>query len=221
MRPQLFGPLWAVVVILAALAVLASALPATSALADLDSDYVIPSWEVAPYPGAAPILLNGTAEQVYAKLLEMNPNYDDDWKNEDDTNIDIDIDIDNNTALDVELERREVEQDIHCWRDEGVQKKYLRSGIKYLRKVRGRPYLPPKKCSRVSCSYLSAIEWCNDREHDDFYLPSFNNIADGAQVILNICGKDSERIKGWLGHGDDKWRVNVFYLGEVAHHPWC
>jgi hypothetical protein len=25
------------------------------------------------------ITLNGTVEQVYAKLLELNPNYDEDW----------------------------------------------------------------------------------------------------------------------------------------------
>ncbi|KAL2799469.1 hypothetical protein BJX66DRAFT_332955 [Aspergillus keveii] len=166
MRPQLFDPLWALLVILAALAVMAPAFPTPSALADPESDYVIPSWEVVPYPGAAPILLNGTVEQVYAKLHEMNPNYDIDWENEDDSDIDIDVDIESNTALDLELERRE-------------------------------------------------------REHNDFYLPSFNNIADGAQVILNICGKDSKKIKGWLGHGDDKWRVNVFYLREVPNQGWC
>ncbi|KAL3489615.1 hypothetical protein BJX62DRAFT_238881 [Aspergillus germanicus] len=97
MRPQLFGPLWAALVILAALAVMASAFPTPSALADPESDYIIPSWEVAPYPGAAPILLNGTVEQVYAKLLEMNPNYDIDWVNENDTELDIEIDVDNNT----------------------------------------------------------------------------------------------------------------------------
>ncbi|KAJ0414340.1 hypothetical protein BJY00DRAFT_318905 [Aspergillus carlsbadensis] len=253
MRPQLFGPIWAMLVVLAALAAMGSAFPTPSALAGPESDYVIPSWEVAVYPGAAPIILNGTVEQVYAKLLEMNPNYDDDWKNADDIDVDIDIDFDTNTALDLELERcefeydihsdvevgvgvggdvdvdaeidfvsnaaldldlerREVEHDIHCFRSVGVQKKYLRSGIKYLRKVKGRPHLPPKKCGRVSCSYDSAIEWCNDREHDGFFLPSFNNIADGAQTILDICGKRSKAVKGWLGHGEDKWRVNVFFL---------
>jgi hypothetical protein len=45
----------------------------------------------------------------------MNPNYDMDWENEKDNEIDLDNDVDNNATLDLELKRREVEHDIHCW----------------------------------------------------------------------------------------------------------
>jgi hypothetical protein len=40
----------------------------------------------------------------------------------------------------------------------------IKEGVNYLRGVPGRPWLAagPGKCARVSCSWNSAIWWCND-----------------------------------------------------------
>lgn len=41
---------------------------------------------------------------------------------------------------------------------------HIKEGIDYLSKVSGKPRSAPGpgKCTRVSCSYLAAIWWCND-----------------------------------------------------------
>ncbi|KAL3464647.1 hypothetical protein BJX64DRAFT_286138 [Aspergillus heterothallicus] len=214
MRAQSTSAFWALIAILTLLAMVASALPALAPLgpATIKDEFVVPSWEVAPYPGATPIFLNGTVEQVYAKLLEINPNYDDDWNGET-----------MNGVVEPELETRDVDHKIECLRDIGPTQKFIKAGIRYLRKINGRPHLPAGECSRVSCSYNSAIYWCNDKDHDA-YLPSFNNIADGAQVILNICfntKNDWKRARGILHHPVGMWRTLVYdptWLQEEEHH---
>ncbi|KAL3456839.1 hypothetical protein BJX64DRAFT_293689 [Aspergillus heterothallicus] len=145
------------------------------------------------------LVLNGTVEEVYAQLTHINPNYDSDWadvSNPEDTNVD---------------DSRAMAYTLHCTPNLAVPGNYIKEGIKYLRKVRGKPKLGagPNKCKRVSCSYNSAIFWCND-DNKPRSLPSFNNIADGAQVILSKCGHDSskERFAGALHH-PDLWRAVV------------
>ncbi|KAL4786856.1 hypothetical protein BJX76DRAFT_364703 [Aspergillus varians] len=151
------------------------------------------SWEVEPYPGGPPVILNGTVQKVYARLIEINPSYDDDWKA---------------SRPEPELHARSPTQDVSCkapW-DAGLDA--IKSGIRYLRKVQGRPRLDGGTCSRVSCSYNSAITWCNDSKGQKI-LPSFNNIADGAQVIVNKCTRRTPNaVQGTLGHTDE-WRVIV------------
>lgn len=107
------------------------------------------SWEVAPFPGAPPITLNGTVEQVYAKLVQMNPNYDDDFK-------DIDPDLEPTVGFDKRADT------LMCEGEKTADTKHIKEGIKYLRKVKGSPHLSPWDCGRVSCSYYSGIVWCND-----------------------------------------------------------
>ncbi|KAJ0419777.1 hypothetical protein BJY00DRAFT_301978 [Aspergillus carlsbadensis] len=144
-------------------------------------------WEVSPSPGAAPVTLNGTVEQVYAKLLEINPNYDADW-----AGVDEDEDRKHLTC--------EAYLDAYQW--------HIKQGIKYLRKVKGKPSHGPGECGRVSCSGNSGIWWCNvDAKHTKV-LPSYNNIADGAQVILDNCKSAGDGVRGQLGH-DDRWTVVV------------
>ncbi|KAL3449387.1 hypothetical protein BJX65DRAFT_305950 [Aspergillus insuetus] len=93
---------------------------------------------------------------------------------------------------------------------------HIRSGIKYIRNRErdgdAAPSLSARSCKRVSCSYDVAIGWCNnsDRSRE---LPSWINIADGAQAILDACGKSKEYKTGFieaeLNHLDD-WRVRVY-----------
>ncbi|KAL2827680.1 hypothetical protein BJY01DRAFT_255602 [Aspergillus pseudoustus] len=145
------------------------------------------------------LILNGTAEAVYAQLKEINPNYDADWDGIGDSE---------NTDLD---DARTLDYTLHCTFHLAVPGNYIKQGIKYLRKVKGSPRLSagPNECGRVSCSYNAAIYWCND-DTKPRSLPSFNNIADGAQVILTYCGHDSskERFAGALHH-PDLWRAVV------------
>ncbi|KAL2813072.1 hypothetical protein BDW59DRAFT_167617 [Aspergillus cavernicola] len=61
-------------------------------------------------------------------------------------------------------------------------------GIMYLEDVDGRPTEGPGpgECSRVSCSWDSAIWWCNDTRETKS-LRSFNDIAIGVQAIWSEC----------------------------------
>ncbi|KAL3443774.1 hypothetical protein BJX65DRAFT_284770 [Aspergillus insuetus] len=154
---------------------------------------------VQAFVGGPEIVLNGTIEEVYAQLIEINPNYDADWEDVSD-------------SKDTELgDFHVMEYTLHCTFHLAVPGNYIKEGIKYLRKVKGHPRLGagPNKCDRVSCSYNAAIYWCND-DNKPRSLPSFNNIADGAQVIFRECGHDDvrERFAGALHH-PDLWRAVV------------
>ncbi|KAL2783476.1 hypothetical protein BJX66DRAFT_318479 [Aspergillus keveii] len=70
-----------------------------------------------------------------------------------------------------------------------------------------RPYLGPKKCATVACARGAAITWCNDNDYEKL-LPSWHNVADGAQVILDKCAMNSGDVRGTLDH-NDYWRVVV------------
>ncbi|KAL4783087.1 hypothetical protein BJX76DRAFT_269336 [Aspergillus varians] len=163
------------------------------------------SWEIEPSPGAPPITLNGTVETVYAKLKEINPNYDEDWK---------------------DVKKREAEQgssildkriahDVECFfrPHYGVHDKTVLKNIEKLRDVTGTVELPggPNRCARVSCVDKGAIFWCND---DSKKLPSYNNLADGVMIILDHCkgridpNSGKKFAAGQLNH-NDKWRVGL------------
>lgn len=109
------------------------------------------SWKVATHPGAPPITLTGTAEQVYAKLVEINPNYDDDFKN-----IEPELELEPTGSLD---KRKDT---LVCEGERYAATNRIQEGISYLRKVKGETQLSPYDCGRVSCSWHSAIVWCND-----------------------------------------------------------
>ncbi|GAB1205198.1 hypothetical protein APSETT445_003869 [Aspergillus pseudonomiae] len=170
-----------------------------------------PSWEVETTPGGPKMILNGTVQQVHAQLLEINPNYDDEF-----------------AAV---LEKRETtvldkRDDIKCNNWPKARRGDIEAGIKHLRGVSGQPSNGPGpgNCGRVSCSWGAAIWWCNDVslvasciqalyshfEQNTFtkVLPSFNNIADGAQVILNNCQRGGVKLSGQDFHSDN-WNVIV------------
>ncbi|KAL2820207.1 hypothetical protein BDW59DRAFT_117563 [Aspergillus cavernicola] len=165
---------------------------------DIDSPM---EWDVKPSPDTPEIVLTGTVEEVYAQLLKINPNYDEDWK--DDTTFD-----DGN-----ELEARgdiSPNDTLYCSDEHHADSDSIKKGIAHLRKVKGKPKLYPRSCKRISCSWLSGIFWCNFN-HETKTLPSYNNIAQGAQVIYNHCR--SNQVIGLAGTLDhtDHWRVDVAY----------
>ncbi|KAL2850243.1 hypothetical protein BJY01DRAFT_245554 [Aspergillus pseudoustus] len=178
----------------------------------LGLDPVNLSWKASPSPGESPITLNGTAEQVHAQPLKINPNYDGDWKDVDDDDDDISSAPVHHPTV---LEPRLLEEDMTCDNEDDstdgkALSRYIDDGIEYLRK-RAKdeppPRLPPMRCARVSCAYKAGIFWCNDDSFQERTLPSWNNIADGAQTILDHCSK-----KGWIAgelRHSDKWRTLI------------
>ncbi|KAL4962765.1 uncharacterized protein BDV14DRAFT_202586 [Aspergillus stella-maris] len=166
-------------------------------------DIFIPSWEVQVTPGSEPVILNGTIDEVHAELLKLNPKWDDDFPG---------VDVDESSSLanrDLEwsLEKRTdfTESKYNCFGRWGrAHAITVRQGISYLRKVTGRPHAAagPGTCGRVSCSYDSAIYWCNDDKNSK--TPnSYGSIADGAQYLLAKCR---------LGSGISEWTA-----GQVFH----
>ncbi|KAL5046496.1 hypothetical protein BDW71DRAFT_207289 [Aspergillus fruticulosus] len=153
------------------------------------------SFEIVPYPGADTIRLSGTMQEVYAQILKINPNYEEDWNSV------------NHSSPNLEP-RSQRPPLLNCHGNNGdADGKRIRAGIRYLRKFKLPPGLKGKTCKVVSCSWDSAIRWCNDRPTLRI-LPSFDNIADGAQLILDWCQRNWKDVGGVLDHYDD-WRVFV------------
>ncbi|EFE37692.1 hypothetical protein TRV_07655 [Trichophyton verrucosum HKI 0517] len=158
------------------------------------------SWEVKATANGPPLTLNGTVEEVHSQLLKINPNYD--------------------IEMATSGRKREHARDIHglfkrdnviCGRQRECSRKRIEEGIAYLYRVPGRPTNGPGpgNCGRVSCSYDSAIWWCNDNTFTKV-LPGFYNVAEGAQLILNTCNPGGSYVSGQDFH-DDKWNVIVQY----------
>ncbi|KAG8162584.1 hypothetical protein KVR01_008349 [Diaporthe batatas] len=77
----------------------------------------------------------------------------------------------------------------------------IMTGIEHLRALVGPASLPANACGRVSCSWDSAIWWCN--MSDRFLtLDSFGRIADGAQDLMNSCAfiQDEKHIGPFSGN---------------------
>ncbi|KXX78412.1 hypothetical protein MMYC01_205883 [Madurella mycetomatis] len=136
-------------------------------------------WEVQAFPDGPMMNITGTLEHVYSELTKINPNYDEFV-----------------SSLEAEraVDARSVEKRFgpvcgsagYGW--EYAIKNDIQEGISYLRGVSGQPSMGPGpgNCGRVSCSYDSAIWWCNDNT-DTFSLPGFYTIADCAQVLSDAC----------------------------------
>ncbi|KAK0744320.1 hypothetical protein B0T21DRAFT_357602 [Apiosordaria backusii] len=61
----------------------------------------------------------------------------------------------------------------------------IKEGIDYLRGLTGTAINDPGKCGRVSCSYNSAIYWCNDNDYQKEV--EWGQVADGGKFILDRC----------------------------------
>ncbi|KAG6362894.1 hypothetical protein INS49_007989 [Diaporthe citri] len=87
----------------------------------------------------------------------------------------------------------------------------IHSGILYLSKLSGKPSNGPNSCGRVSCSYDSAIYWCNDNS-DTYTLDSWSMVADGAQAVMNACGPGVNHNKfNGVSLYDGGWKVEVYF----------
>jgi hypothetical protein len=172
------------------------AIHTTSVLSTAPSGYGIEilSWEVDVFPGQAGQVFNGTVEDVYAQLHQLNPAHsvfaragpppvaleargggaEEELRKlggEAERLVKIvaaPIIIGNETseALETECER---------WRTEPARCIALFEGVQHLVKVPGKPHNGPGpgNCGRVSCSWGAAMFWCNDVSHPHSSLSVF------------------------------------------------
>ncbi|XXH02105.1 hypothetical protein Hte_008471 [Hypoxylon texense] len=88
----------------------------------------------------------------------------------------------------------------------------IQDGINYLKGKTGRCYIEagPKVCSRISCSYHSAIFWCND--NDAPLWIDCNLWSQYTQNIVDQCSVDnpSQDVKGQQ-FDSDNWNIIVGY----------
>ncbi|CEN62680.1 hypothetical protein ASPCAL09312 [Aspergillus calidoustus] len=209
-------------ILLTALALAAYAHPLTDPT-DQESDIETVTPEISPSPGGPPLIPSGTAEEINPATTYDDNEDEDDYQYEDEDD-DEDYDTPSLTprAFEEEGEFSPMGNghDPRSWCRHREKKRLreltVRKGIKYLRNRErdgdGAPSLKARSCKRVSCSYDVAIGWCNDSDRTR-ELASYVNIADGAQAILDACGKGKEHKTGFieaeLNHFDD-WRVRVY-----------
>ncbi|KAF6792685.1 hypothetical protein CSOJ01_14091 [Colletotrichum sojae] len=162
-------------------------------------------WDVKAFPDGPTITLNGTVEQVYSGLLELNSNCDADFG-----------------VADFEapvLERRFTDFTGSSYFCKGrwpqTRTGDVSNGMKYLYKVQGRPRngAGPGNCGRVSCSggnpQGAGIWWCND-DNKPKELMSFGSIADGCLYLMNRCVEydTTSYISGQVFHKTN-WNVII------------
>ncbi|WXC44252.1 hypothetical protein QX201_003989 [Fusarium graminearum] len=182
----------------------------TAQAADLDAPIegygvVVPEWEVEITPGGPTTVLNGTIEEVHDELLQLNPDWDEEYAG---------------NSTDSELTERDSgfelfgrtdfsDAEYHCGgRWPKCRTTFVNQGISYLRRTKGKPTNGPGpgNCGRVSCSFNSAIWWCNDNASSKT-LNGFGSIADGAEYINDKCTR-----WGWQNGG-----YRSFVSGQVFH----
>ncbi|KAK1778640.1 hypothetical protein QBC45DRAFT_451462 [Copromyces sp. CBS 386.78] len=162
-------------------------------------------WEVETTPGGPTVNIAGTVQDVYEQLEKVNPNFVSDFGLDD---------PDNSTSLAAPVESRAYYiEAIHCDYFEYATASAIREGIKYLNGVPGKPSNGPGpgNCGRVSCSYNSAIYWCNDNTYTKT-LDAFGSISLAAQTLLDRCGSSglwyAEVARGQI-FMTDRWNVIV------------
>ncbi|KAJ0161655.1 hypothetical protein CTA2_5845 [Colletotrichum tanaceti] len=203
---------------LLAVAALALALPSQSQsqTMELPKGYSIfvPEWEVQAKPGGDTMILRGTVEEVLDELHGINPNYEHDFGL--DLDLDLDFDLSQPTFPSLSqpaapaVEKRDDFQDarFQCNVTVLADARVIATGAKYLGGVKGQPRGDPgpNSCGRVSCSWNSAIWFCNDNTHS-ISAGSYQTLADGTYHILKQCTA-GEWVSGQTWHKDN-WRVLV------------
>ncbi|UNI21264.1 hypothetical protein JDV02_007269 [Purpureocillium takamizusanense] len=172
----------------------------------------IPSWTVQLSPGSEPVTINGTVEDVVSEIKKVNPHW-----------IALEGATDSSEPSSSATRRKKRADfsggDVECLDSSHgyghAIKRRIQQGIRYLHGVHGRPHheAGPEECGRVSCSYNSAIWWCNNNR-DRLQLSSFQDIADGAQRVLNICPAEyrvthGDSVAGAAYHPRNNWLVIV------------
>ncbi|PVI05988.1 hypothetical protein DM02DRAFT_623677 [Periconia macrospinosa] len=144
-------------------------------------------WEVESYPGGPKANVTGTVQDVVAHLSAENPNWESDFGFNKTLHASTDSDpAHQKRGLSFPFTGVLCNIRVGEWGWAGYFP--ILDGISYLKGVGGTPTMGPGPgaCGRVSCSYDSAIYWCNDAQ-SSFSLPGFSTIAAGAQAIIDNC----------------------------------
>ncbi|KXH49274.1 hypothetical protein CNYM01_06990 [Colletotrichum nymphaeae SA-01] len=186
-------------------------------------------WEVQAHPGGENLTLTGTVEEVLKELRTINPNYDQDFGV---------TSLTSTEAIDVAIESAVTQADdtfkdapVNCAGYDDADRKRLAQGARYLLDVKGKPTRGPGpgSCGRVSCSYNSAIYWCNmvsgcflpmlcdiNDKTDNVgtiqdskakTLNSFKEISDGAYYVIEKCYRGVGTLVSGRAFHKDNWTV--------------
>lgn len=121
-------------------------------------------WEVPFSLDGRTAILNGTIQDVYRQLLKINRNYEVEFGSVDKSwGASASASARTGESFRV-LENRERSSWSDCGHFDPAKADAVWEGINHLSHVSGVPVsIPgPGVCGRVSCSYNSAIWWCND-----------------------------------------------------------
>lgn len=119
-------------------------------------------WEVPLSRDGRTAVLNGTVQQVYQQLLELNPDYKAEFGAVEKVPAPATAHVSRRTARALQDSEPDTWED--CGRFDPAKTNAIYEGINHLNQVPGRPGSAPGPgvCGQVSCSYDSAIWWCND-----------------------------------------------------------
>ncbi|KAK0613737.1 hypothetical protein B0T14DRAFT_569746 [Immersiella caudata] len=164
-------------------------------------------WTAQATPGGETINVNGTVQDVVAALNKIDPQYE--ARLRQDTSL-------QSRSLDESYFYKRKSYDCIRIGSRGVDPGEIKDGIRYLRTVSGRPKNGPGpgNCGRISCSWASAIYWCNEDESEK-ELDTFARIADAASFLVQKCwdGKRGSGFGGTVIH-EDNWSVVIKFDGE-------
>ncbi|KAK3985896.1 hypothetical protein QBC44DRAFT_403397 [Cladorrhinum sp. PSN332] len=180
----------------------AHSLPTTEISSPVPSGYaIVPlTWEVETTPGGPKVTLSGTVEEVHAELLKINPNWDAEFP----------APAANATETGTNLHKRD--WSVCGGHTPAHDRNAIWAGADYLRGLSGQAQRGPgpRSCGRVSCSWSSAIWYCNDNSYTK-YMPWFH-IANAAEVLIHECSyflNEGLWFAGWVTAGerwhDDGW----------------
>ncbi|QDS75117.1 hypothetical protein FKW77_007416 [Venturia effusa] len=193
------------------------------------ADYttVEPSWSLEVTPGGPRMNVSGTIQEAIAKVVEVNPSWEEQFNFTTDPIANFTTGATSNDTTTVKPVRFNLEflgsQDPRsgtpfysepiCTAGAFGAARYdaIIEGIKYLNGINHQASIPPgpQKCSRVSCSWGSAILWCNDQAAG-LSFDSFERIVQGAWLVLNSCANawPAHKIAG-QAFNPDGWNVLV------------
>ncbi|OAQ63495.1 hypothetical protein VFPPC_14667 [Pochonia chlamydosporia 170] len=164
-------------------------------------------WDIEVFPGQERQNFTGTIQEVTRQVLAINPQWE--------------LPVANKSAprTDMETLEKRVWTDwktLNCgggpYKWATANSDVIREGIEYLRGLsedpRQRPQNRPGGCGRVSCSYNSAIWWCNDNKVL-WTLDYWTDIGDGAFFINFRCANDQTRRVVGQAFTSVNWNVIV------------
>ncbi|KAK6355789.1 hypothetical protein TWF718_000171 [Orbilia javanica] len=153
--------------------------------------------------GGPDMELHGTAEQVITHLNKVHPGWEEEMES---------LDAIQKGAL----KARGWAGPPICFNTPGSDARahiILGDGVSHLRRLGNQLCgTPANSCSRVSCSWYSAIYLCSDR-NDPVGVPC-NRIADAAESIANVCQKPGLWWQPARGHLSDTDGYTIVVRGD-------